>query len=76
MNSVLLMESPITVEDAKHLMEVLENDIPYWENREKIALLLLILAADPSLAKDNDIVTDKWKCRERQSDYGYYSDYG
>ncbi len=45
-----MIDVPITIHEAKFLMDVLENDIPYWE-RDKIALLLLILSANPSLAE-------------------------
>ena len=44
------MEFPITIHEAKCLMEVLENDIPEHQ-KSKIALRLLILSANPSLVE-------------------------
>lgn len=60
----VMTESPITIHEAKALMEVLENDIPSWE-KNKIALLLLILAANPSLAENgqNLLTKNRWEGR-------------
>ena len=41
----------LTIQDAKYLMDVLDKDIDDWE-KPRIALLLLILSANPDLAKD------------------------
>ena len=49
------MEPSLTIEDAKHLMEVLDNDIPSWD-KKNIALLLLILASNPDLAENGSPV--------------------
>jgi hypothetical protein len=48
-------ESPISVQDANYLMEVLNEDIADCD-KSRIALLLLILAANPSLAEKGDVV--------------------
>ena len=55
MLKIMTKESPITVEDATHLMEVLDTDIPECDKKQ-IALLLLILAANPELAEKGDVV--------------------
>ena len=54
----------ITIHEAKHLMDVLENDIPTWE-RSKIDLLLLTLAANPSMAKKgkSPLAENRWEGR-------------
>lgn len=53
-------ELPITIYEAKCLMEILDKDIPEW-NKSKIALLLLILSANPSLVKEGEeILTSKF----------------
>ena len=49
------MEPNITIQEAYQLMMVLENDIPTWE-KPKIAMTLLILAANPSLIKEGESV--------------------
>ena len=48
-------KSPLTVEDATHLMAVLDKDIPECDKKQ-VALLLLILAANPELAEKGDVV--------------------
>ena len=60
----IMTESPITIHEAKALMEVLENDIPSWE-KSKIALVLLILASNPSLAENGKeiVARNKWEGR-------------
>lgn len=45
---MILMNPTLTIQDAIHLMQVLDNDIPYWD-RKNIAFLLLILASNPDL---------------------------
>lgn len=51
----MLDEPLLSIEDAKHLMEVLDNDIPTWD-KKNIALLLLILASNPDLAENGSPV--------------------
>lgn len=66
-------DQPLTIKDANCLMAILENDIPQWE-RNRIAFLLLVLASNPSLAKNYDAITDK----RRQHYYNYddlYAEY-
>lgn len=70
----------ITIHEAKHLMDVLEKDIPSWE-RSKIALLLLAIAANPSLVKDGKSVlaANRWEGRTGSPswyDDGYGDYYG
>jgi hypothetical protein len=48
-------EAPLSIQDAHHLMEVLDKDIPDYDKRQ-VALLLLILAADPSRAQKGEEV--------------------
>lgn len=71
-----ILQMPITIQEAYHLMGVLENDIPYWQ-RSKIALLLLILSANPKMVEQGDAITDKHSQRSyygvggRADWYGY-----
>jgi len=48
-------KTPLTVEDATHLMEVLDKDIPECD-KKRVALLLLILVANPELAEKGEVV--------------------
>ena len=48
-------ESPISIQDAHHLMEVLDKDITEYD-KCRVALLLLILAANSSLAEKGEVV--------------------
>jgi len=68
--------TPITIYEAKHLMDVLDNDIPSCE-KSKIALLLLALAANPSLAKDGKSILscNRWEGRTPHSQEYYESMY-
>ncbi len=72
-----MIETVITIHEAKCLMEILENDIPSWE-KSKIALLLLILSANPEMVQKNEkVVTDRWSERSsnrysNDDDYNYY----
>lgn len=47
----MIMDPSLTIEEAKHLMEVLDNDIPSWD-KKNIAFLLLILASNPDLVEN------------------------
>lgn len=73
---------PITLADAKGLIDVLDNDIPENE-KSKVTFLLLILSANPELAKIDNIITDKKKPSQSTHYYGWcssegfnYEDYG
>lgn len=73
---ITIMETPkseqiITIQDAMHLMKVLENDIPICD-KSKIALLLLVLSANPEMANHGEIVTHK----RRQIPFDYENWYG
>lgn len=65
------VEQVITIQDAMYLMKALENDIPICD-RSKIALLLLVLSANPSLTDDGSIITNK----RRQTTYDYENWFG
>lgn len=79
---MIIVDPSLTIEDAKHLMEVLDNDIP-TRDKKNIAFLLLILASNPDLAENsspvgcsartyhNSPAVGAWK----NSDYGYGYDY-
>lgn len=80
-----MTEAPITIHEAKALMEILDKDIPSWE-QSRIALILLILSANPLLAKDGKEIIAKSKregrtssyCGMGSNDYGendYYDEY-
>lgn len=62
-----MIEPVLTIKDANCLLAVLDNDIPYFE-KNRVSLLLLILAANPSLAENYDVISNK----QRQH---YYEEY-
>lgn len=66
-------EQILTLQDAFCLMNVLENDIPNWE-RNRIALLLMILSANPDMAKDGkEVVGYSPRTQTHRDDWeGYY----
>lgn len=66
--------APITLTEAKGLIDVLDNDIPEHE-KSKVAFLLLILSANPELAKVDNIITDKKSSRTKY-DYGWWGGNG
>lgn len=63
------MDPTLNIEDAKHLMEILDNDIPTWD-KKNIALLLLILASNPDLV-ENDKQVVGYSPRTYSSDYAH-----
>ena len=69
------MESNITIQEAYQLMMVLEKDIPTWE-KSRIAMVLLILAANPSFIEESKpVVVNKYGCsRPSRITRIYYDD--
>lgn len=66
----MVIDAPITLTDAKNLLDVLENDIPENE-KSKVAFRLLILSANPELGQDETIITNKKKSSYSYSTHDY-----